>query len=76
VTVPAIPLITEGARYVLGFSVGACVLGLCIAVMIAVAGRHSGSGVAAWRGLLGALILVLVFAVVLLLVLIYLLHRG
>jgi hypothetical protein len=76
VAIPSVPLIIESARYVLGLSLAACVLGLAIAIAIAAAGRHSESPVAASRGLIGTLIGVLVLAVVLLLVLIYLLHRG
>lgn len=68
-----LPLITETARYVLGFSIAACVLALCVAVAILVSGRHSETPVAASRGLVGSLVALLVLAVVLLLVLIYVL---
>lgn len=64
-------MITEAARYVLGFAIAACVLALCVAIGIAFAGRHSESTVAASRGLTGALVALLVLTVALLLLLIY-----
>lgn len=71
-----IPLITEGARFTLGLSIVACVLGLGIATALALGGRHAGAPVAASRGLVWALVSVLVLLIVLLLLLIYVLHRS
>ncbi|MFC7493833.1 MULTISPECIES: hypothetical protein [unclassified Nocardioides] len=67
----ATPLVTEAARYVLGFSIAACFAALGVGAMIWMAGRQGSSPEAASRGLLAVLIALIALTLVLLLALIY-----
>ncbi len=65
------PMVTESARYVLGFSIAACCAALGVAVAIWTIGRQSESKEAATRGLLAMLTALVALTLVLLLALIY-----
>ncbi|MFC7494401.1 MULTISPECIES: hypothetical protein [unclassified Nocardioides] len=67
----ATPMVTEAARYVLGFSIAACFAALGVGAMIWMAGRHDSSPQAASRGMLGVLVALVALTLVLLLALIY-----
>jgi hypothetical protein len=66
-----LPLVTNEARYVLGFSIAACVVALGVALATWSIGRRENVGVARARGLLALLTALVALVLVLLLVLIY-----
>ncbi len=64
-------MVTEAARYLLGFAIAGSLAALGVAIAVWTLGRRSGSKEVAARGLLGVLTMLVALTLVLLLTLIY-----